>query len=123
MEIVIPGRPIDGNEIFTFDTSQLRPKLRTINTNLNRQYIVPSLRSFSSSPKVFDNSRIDQKRKVMNDTSGDYSMIIFGEFSQLYNEILYSLNFRSYPVAIYYQLKSLDVMVEVTEFEIGNIYQ
>ena len=75
VEIVIPGRPIDGNEIFTFDTSQLRPKLRTINTNLNRQYIVPSLRSFSSSPKVFDNSRIDQKRKVMNDTSGDYSMI------------------------------------------------
>jgi hypothetical protein len=65
VEIVIPGRPVDGNEIFTFDASQLRPKLRTINTNLNRQYIVPSLRSFSSSPKVFDNSRIDQKRKVI----------------------------------------------------------
>ena len=66
VEIVIPGRPVDGNEIFTFDASQLRPKLRTINTNLNRQYIVPSLRSFSNSPKVFDNSRIDQKRKVIH---------------------------------------------------------
>ena len=50
-------------------------------------------------------------------------MIIIGEFLQLSNKMLYPLNFRSYPVAIYYQLKSLDVMVEVTEFEIGNIYQ
>ena len=60
----------------------------------------------------------------MNDTSGDYSMIYrIGEFLQLYHKILCPLNFRSYPVAIYYQLKSLDVMVEVTEFEIDNICQ
>ena len=64
VEIVIPGRPIDGNEVFTFDANQLRPKFRSVNTNLSRQYIVPSLRSFSSAPKLFDNSRIDQKRKV-----------------------------------------------------------
>ena len=67
VEIVIPGgRPIDGNEVFTFDAGQLRPKYRTVNTAVSRQYIVPTLRSFSSAPKVFDNSRIDQKRKVCN---------------------------------------------------------
>ena len=65
VEIVIPGRPIDGNEVFAFDAGgQLRPKFRSVNTGLSRQYIVPSLRSFSSTPKPFDNSRIDQKRKV-----------------------------------------------------------